>query len=100
MQVGCSHFEFSDTLSLTSEKYGEVNLLNTGIAWPSDKRMKFKNPDGNLENALRGYSKPIAWAKELYQLDPQNPENNGFQVSFGDDLDVYICNVGFLRTRT
>ncbi len=26
----------------------EVQLLNTGIAWESDKENKFKNPDGDL----------------------------------------------------
>jgi hypothetical protein len=25
----------------------EVPLLNTGIAWPSDKKIKFQNPPGN-----------------------------------------------------
>lgn len=70
----------SDSFSLKSHKYSDVTLLNTGIAWPSDKKMKFKNPDGNLEDALKGYSKPIAWKKKLWELDTNNPANNGFQV--------------------
>lgn len=42
-------FEFIDELKLHSEVLGkEVPLLNTGIAWPSDKEMKFRNPEGNL----------------------------------------------------
>lgn len=64
-----------------SSSYGDVTLLNTGIAWPSDKKMKFKNPDGDLETALRGYAKPIAWSKNLWQLDEKDKSNNGFQVN-------------------
>ena len=26
-----------------------VPLIKTGIAWPSDKEIKFRNPDGNLQ---------------------------------------------------
>lgn len=73
-------YYLSDTFYLKSQKYNDVTLLNTGIAWPSDKKMKFKNPDGDLQEALKEYSKPIAWSKELWQLDEKNPGNNGFQV--------------------
>ncbi len=48
---------FSDDIRLSSilkDSSGgfqkqEVNLLNTGIAWESDKEYKFKNPDGDLQ---------------------------------------------------
>lgn len=56
-------------------------LLNTGIAWPSDRKNKFRNPEGNLKDALKNYAKPKFWTKELYELDTKNPSNNGFQVN-------------------
>lgn len=73
---------FLDTLNLS---FGttSVPLLNTGIAWPSDKKIKFRNPEGDLKTILEGhYAKPKFWTKELWQLDEKNPENNGFQVGF------------------
>lgn len=57
-----------------------IPLLNTGIAWPSDKRVKFRNPDGNLKIALKDFEKPKFWQKYLWQLDEEKPDNNGFQV--------------------
>ncbi|XP_055913499.1 cell cycle control protein 50A [Eupeodes corollae] len=77
---------FNDTLEL---KFGtdQVTLLNTGIAWPSDKQIKFRNPEGNLKDALEGFSKPLAWQKELWQLDPNNADNNGFQ---NEDFIVWM----------
>lgn len=41
---------FNDTLKLSSESHGPVPVENTGIAWPSDKEIKFRNPSGNLED--------------------------------------------------
>lgn len=41
---------FNDTLyfmDVTHHK--KITLNNTGIAWPSDKKMKFKNPDGDIK---------------------------------------------------
>lgn len=35
---------FNDTLKLFSLSHGEVITNNTGIAWPSDKQIKFRNP--------------------------------------------------------
>lgn len=63
-----------------------IGLLNTGIAWPSDKSVKFRNP-ANLEEALKPYAPPIFWQKSLDELDPENPENNGFQ---NEDLIVWM----------
>lgn len=77
---------FNDTLELFYGKE-QVTLLNTGIAWPSDKEIKFRNPEGNLEKALKGYSKPLAWQKQLWELDPGNPDNNGFQ---NEDFIVWM----------
>lgn len=41
---------FNDTLVLISTAKGEVPVLKTGIAWPSDKEIKFRNPPGNLRD--------------------------------------------------
>lgn len=79
---------FNDTLEIfprDSDK--KVPLLRTGIAWPSDKNIKFRNPEGNLTQALQGFSRPIAWSKDLWQLDEEIPENNGFQ---NEDLIVWM----------
>lgn len=35
---------FNDTLELESLSHGIVPVNNTGIAWPSDKQIKFRNP--------------------------------------------------------
>ncbi|KAG8226237.1 hypothetical protein J437_LFUL006339 [Ladona fulva] len=41
---------FSDVLTIYSNvHFAEVPLLRTGIAWPSDKEIKFRNPPGNLK---------------------------------------------------
>lgn len=64
-----------------------VPLLKTGIAWASDREIKFRNPPGDLKEALKGFSKPIAWTQELYELDLKDPDNNGFQ---NEDLIVWM----------
>ena len=39
----------TDTLTLKTRDGNAVRVLNTGIAWPSDKQFKFRNPEkGNL----------------------------------------------------
>ena len=78
---------FNDTLKLRSVSNGYVPVLKTGIAWPSDKEIKFRNPDGDLKEALRGFSRPIAWTRELWELDPDDRENNGLQ---NEDLIVWM----------
>lgn len=64
-----------------------VPLLKTGIAWDSDKNIKFRNPPGDLNEAFRNFSKPKAWRKKIQELDPDNPSNNGFQ---NEDLIVWM----------
>ncbi|XP_055309808.1 cell cycle control protein 50A [Sitodiplosis mosellana] len=81
---------FNDTLNITWHNNDgsdyPVPLLRTGIAWTSDKEIKFANPGGDLKTALQNFSKPIAWSKELYELD-DDPTNNGFQ---NEDLIVWM----------
>ncbi|XP_043248954.1 cell cycle control protein 50A isoform X1 [Colletes gigas] len=79
---------FSDELKLFSKRHTEwVPLLRTGIAWPSDKNIKFKNPDGDLKEAFKNYAKPKNWNKNIYDLDPDDESNNGLQ---NEDLIVWM----------
>lgn len=80
---------FNDTLQIfwTDKDNDTVPLLNTGIAWPSDKSVKFRNPDGDLRENLKNFAQPIAWNSSLADLDPNNESNNGFQ---NEDLIVWM----------
>lgn len=78
---------FNDTLSLHSTSFGAISTSNTGIAWPSDKEIKFRNPKGDLKEALANFARPVAWTRELWQLDETNPDNNGLQ---NEDLIVWM----------
>ncbi|VVC29435.1 Hypothetical protein CINCED_3A021660 [Cinara cedri] len=77
---------FSDDLTL---KYNEkqVPLLRTGIAWPSDKNIKYQNPPGQIKEAFKDFAKPIDWRKNIWELDLENPSNNGFE---NEDLIVWM----------
>lgn len=79
---------FNDTLQIRRKDSGQlVPMLRTGIAWPSDRKVKFRNPEGDLREALTGYAKPKAWTLELWELDLYEPSNNGFQ---NEDLIVWM----------
>jgi len=77
-----------------------VKLLRTGIAWESDKNYKFKNPDTG-DQSLQKYledkvNKPKDWSKNLWELDPENPDNNGLQ---NEDLIVWMRTAAFPNFR-
>lgn len=79
---------FLDNLAIFSQITQErVPLLRTGIAWPSDKQIKFKNPKGDLKTAFEKFAKPINWKKPVYELDSEDESNNGFQ---NEDLIVWM----------
>ncbi|KZC08314.1 Cell cycle control protein 50A [Dufourea novaeangliae] len=79
---------FSDELKLYSMSHKtDVPLLKTGIAWPSDKNIKFRNPEGDLKKAFGNYAKPKNWTKYIYELDREDESNNGFQ---NEDLIVWM----------
>lgn len=79
---------FNDTLRLESLSLGFVPLENTGIAWPSDKEIKFRNPPGDLKTILsENFDRPLAWTRDLWELDPTNQDNNGLQ---NEDLIVWM----------
>lgn len=71
---------FNDTLTLKSEG-STVSFLNTGIAWTTDKNQKFNNPPpaDNLAEAFQHYTQPFFWQKRVEELDPGNPDNNGYE---------------------
>lgn len=43
---------FNDSMKIIMKKNSqEVPLLRTGIAWPSDTQIKFRNPEGDLKDS-------------------------------------------------
>ncbi|KAE8603172.1 hypothetical protein XENTR_v10014240 [Xenopus tropicalis] len=84
---------FNDTLVLYQIVNGaekQIPLVKKGIAWWTDKNVKFKNPTGNasnLEAVFAGTTKPINWKKTVYELDPSEPDNNGF---INEDFIVWM----------
>uniref|UniRef100_A0A8D8LME6 Cell cycle control protein 50A n=1 Tax=Cacopsylla melanoneura TaxID=428564 RepID=A0A8D8LME6_9HEMI len=80
---------FSDSFKIFSVNNSkEVPVLRTGIAWPSDREVKFHNPPGpDLKEAFKSFAKPHDWRKNVWELDPENPDNNGFQ---NEDLIVWM----------
>ncbi|XP_007536821.1 cell cycle control protein 50C-like isoform X2 [Erinaceus europaeus] len=74
---------FNDTIILSynfnSSEDIKVPMLNQGIAWWTDKYVKFQNPSFNdLPSAFEGTVKPPSWSQPAYELDADTPENNGF----------------------
>jgi hypothetical protein len=59
----------------------QLDLIATGIAWSTDKSVKFKNPD-NWDNTV----KPINWAKNASSLS-SDPSNTGYK---NEDLIVWM----------
>ncbi|XP_007549190.1 PREDICTED: cell cycle control protein 50A-like [Poecilia mexicana] len=85
---------FNDTLELYySQPDGntsKVTLVKTGIAWYTDKHVKFRNPGNdkdNLTERFKGTAKPVNWLKPVYELDPSDSENNGF---INEDFIVWM----------
>ncbi|XP_058879502.1 cell cycle control protein 50A-like [Acipenser ruthenus] len=84
---------FNDTLTLyyinPNGTESLVPLQKKGIAWWTDKNVKFRNPGGNnfnLTAVFQGTSKPVNWQKPVYELDT-DPENNGF---INEDFIVWM----------
>ncbi|XP_007885577.1 cell cycle control protein 50A [Callorhinchus milii] len=83
---------FNDTLKLYYNDNGtkmEITLTKKGIAWWTDKNVKFRNPPGNqnLSIVFKDTSKPLNWPKPVYELDPNDPMNNGF---INEDFIVWM----------
>ncbi|KAM5275972.1 cell cycle control protein 50C-like [Hipposideros larvatus] len=88
---------FNDTIilsyNLNSSIHIKVPLLSSGIAWWTDKHIKFRNPSlNNVPSAFAGTTKPPYWPKPVYELDKENAENNGF---VNDDFIVWMRTAAF-----
>ncbi|XP_054158386.1 cell cycle control protein 50A-like [Oppia nitens] len=73
-----------------------VPLLYTGISWPTD-RQKFHNPIGiPLKQAYANFTSPPYWRRQLWELDPNNQDNNGMQ---NEALIVWFHTAAFPQFR-
>lgn len=81
-----------DTLELyriDNDTRTPITLIKKGIAWWTDKNVKFRNPTGdgnNLTALFQGTTKPVNWPKPVYMLDSE-PDNNGF---INEDFIVWM----------
>ena len=91
-----------DEIKLKDKDGNEVKLKRQGIAWESDKQYKFKNPDEEIlgesweEYLKANAATPRDWIKDLWELDTENPENNGLQ---NEDLIVWMRTAAFPNFR-
>lgn len=90
---------FNDSFVLTYHMPGgrteKVPLLRRGIAWYTDKNIKFRNPKKenlSLAEVFKGTAKPLYWQKPVYELDPLDSTNNGF---INDDLIIWMREAAF-----
>ncbi|XP_040836516.1 cell cycle control protein 50C-like isoform X2 [Ochotona curzoniae] len=88
---------FNDTITLIYELNSaiqiQVPMLKSGITWWTDKYVKFGNPaNANLSDHFAGTTKPPYWSKPIYELDPEDPENNGF---LNEDFIVWMRTAAF-----
>jgi hypothetical protein len=60
----------------------EVKVNRRGIAWNTDKNVKFDNP-----SSWEGTIKPKNWHKNVWELDPEDANNNGYK---NEDLIVWM----------
>uniref|UniRef100_A0A8C0DI00 Cell cycle control protein n=1 Tax=Balaenoptera musculus TaxID=9771 RepID=A0A8C0DI00_BALMU len=84
---------FNDTLDLflvgNESDPTPIPLKKKGIAWWTDKNVKFRNPPGAdipLEERFKGTTKPVNWVKPVYMLDPDE-DNSGF---INEDFIVWM----------
>ncbi|XP_067265876.1 transmembrane protein 30C [Chanodichthys erythropterus] len=74
----------------------QVPLYRKGIAWYTDKNVKFRNPPTNntftLQQAFEGTIRPLYWQRPVYELDDTDHNNNGF---INDDLIVWMREAAF-----
>ncbi|KAJ8287496.1 hypothetical protein COCON_G00001550 [Conger conger] len=74
---------FNDSFKLYQVVNRSRNLVpfdGKGIAWWTDYNIKFRNPsNGTLRESFAGTVKPPNWDRPAYELDTEDPSNNGFQ---------------------
>uniref|UniRef100_A0A8D2B1X9 Cell cycle control protein n=1 Tax=Sciurus vulgaris TaxID=55149 RepID=A0A8D2B1X9_SCIVU len=86
---------FNDTLELflvANESDPTLTLIplkRKGIAWWTDKNVKFRNPPGteSLKERFKDTTNPVNWLKPVYELDPEDEDNNGF---INEDFIVWM----------
>ncbi|CAN0223565.1 cell cycle control protein 50A-like [Lampetra fluviatilis] len=83
---------FNDTLTLYMANATDnvpVPMIKTGIAWWTDKNVKFQNPEpkNNLTSAFAGTTKPLYWNRSISELDELDSNNNGFM---NEDFIVWM----------
>ncbi|KAJ8707054.1 hypothetical protein PYW08_011188 [Mythimna loreyi] len=69
---------FNDTFSLqTNNTFVPYN--RSGLLSEDDKK-QFHNPPGDdLTQVFKDFSKPMSWRRNVWELDTEDPNNNGFQ---------------------
>ncbi|CAF0703524.1 unnamed protein product [Brachionus calyciflorus] len=73
---------FNDSFTFKYNGQTDIGLIRTGIAWNTDKDVKFNNPK-SWANTLR----PVNWNKNVTELDPLDESNNGYK---NEDLIVWM----------
>ena len=73
-----------DSTTGYSTGFRTVPFHETGIAWATDKKNKFRNPvlskgQTSLSQAFNGTIQPINWPKPIYDLDKTDTSDNGLQ---------------------
>ncbi|KAI1899847.1 hypothetical protein AGOR_G00065990 [Albula goreensis] len=99
--IANSMFNDSFTLNYHSAvgKAEAVPLYRKGIAWYTDKNVKFRNPsmpNKTLPQVFEGTVQPLYWQKPVYQLDPSDPNNNGF---VNEDLILWMREAAFPKFK-
>ncbi|XP_073929072.1 cell cycle control protein 50C-like isoform X2 [Castor canadensis] len=92
-----SNSQLMDTIILSynlhTSIYIKVPMLKTELTWWTDKYVKFQNPSSsNLATKFAGTTKPPNWHKPIYELDMDDPGNNGF---INDDFIVWMRTAAF-----
>lgn len=93
---------FNDSISLTKDD-NPITLIRTGIAWESDKKYKFQNPEVPANMTLKQYLmektvSPPAWGKKLWELDTETPDNSNNGL-LNEDLIVWMRTAAFPNFR-
>lgn len=85
---------FNDTYMINNSTRNSLTINRTGIAWPTDYGQKFNNPKG--DNPFAGTVMPKYWQVPVYELDPSDPNNNGYE---NEGLIVWMRTAAFPTFR-
>jgi len=65
----------------------QVPLTKLGIAWSTDKAVKFQNPPNPNNTFSYEYPHPPNWQETAWELDPSDESNNGYK---NEDFIVWM----------